>query len=102
MLRSEEFPVTEEDEEKHPSIIKNGAKHLDLNVGAIFYGSGSGSGSDFGQVTVPVPHRDCKKYIFQKKKKVEKSLFYILSFFTRKKFISFIKFIGKLCVFENF
>jgi hypothetical protein len=41
VLRSEEFPVTEEDEEKHPSIIKNGAKPLDLNVGAIFYGSGS-------------------------------------------------------------
>jgi hypothetical protein len=35
VLRSEEFPVTEEDEEKHPSIIKNGAKPLDLNVGAL-------------------------------------------------------------------
>jgi hypothetical protein len=27
---------------------------------AIYYGSSSGSGSDFGQVTVPVPYLDKK------------------------------------------
>ena len=33
VLPHEEFPVTEEEEERqHPSIIKNGAKPLDLSV----------------------------------------------------------------------
>jgi hypothetical protein len=37
VLPHEEFPVTEEEEERnHPSIIKNGAKPVDLNVSSFF------------------------------------------------------------------
>ncbi len=32
VLHNEEFPVTEEEAERHPSIIKNGSKPLQLTV----------------------------------------------------------------------
>jgi hypothetical protein len=55
------------------------------------------SGSDFLQVTVPVlaPYVDHKKNSFQKKNFTKILPFYKVNFLTRKKLISFVKFIVK-------
>jgi hypothetical protein len=70
------------------------------------YGSGSGFGSYFYQVLVPVPVPYVTIKSSFENKYLKKILpFYSLSFFTRKKLISFIKFIvnvSRLCVCENY
>ncbi len=66
---------------------------------------GSGSGSYFWKVTVPVPvpapYLDHKKQILQEYFWIFVLPFYIVSCFTRKKFINFNKFIVK-CEWKKF